>query len=163
MASLDDIIEALQTRNAIIKKRNDTQKAFNLMEAFKTESAPPGSAAYELGKYLTEKAISDQIDLDAAFTSSGGITGRYRPGPGQSADQIALENLLTNAPNAFTEQQNLSYSLPADALEKIAKQNLIQKALLDIDPVAQSIANPSSKSSELDLLGALKSVFTSQE
>jgi len=163
MASLDDIIEALQARNSIIKKRNYAQKAYGLMKAFETESVPPGSAAYEIGKYLTEKAIAEQIDLNAAFTSMGGITGSYKPGVGQSADQIALENLLTNAPNAFAEQEGLSYSLPAAILDKIGKKNLIEKALLDIDPVAQSIANPRPKLSDIDLLGALKSVFTSEE
>jgi hypothetical protein len=161
MASLDDIIEALQTRNSIIKKRNAAQKAYGLMKAFETESAPPGSAAYEIGKYLTEKAMADQIDLNTAFSSMGGITGSYQAG--SSFDQIALENLLTNAPNAFAGQEGLSYSLPAEALNKIAKQSLLEKALLDIDPVAQSIANPRPKLSELDLLGALKSVFTSEE
>lgn len=142
MASLDDLLLALTERYTVVKKQNELQKAYSLLNAYLNKSAPEGTAGYEYGKLLYDTAKTNQIDLNEALLNSGGITGSYRPGIGQSADQIALINALFSGETKFPE--NVSYKLPTDILDSIAKQSLIDRALLDIDPIANAIVNPSN-------------------
>lgn len=154
MASLDDILTALQARAAILKKQNDAQKAYNIIDAYLSNKAPEGTAAFEYGKLLSNEAEKQKIDLNEALMGSGGLTGRYRSGIGQSKDQIALINLLSGE---IPLPENVSYNLPIDILTNVVKSNLIDRALLDIDPVANAIVNPSNDS---DFSGSLKAALS---
>jgi len=158
MASLDDLLLALNERYNVVKKQNEIQKAFSLLDAYLNKSAPEGTAAYEYGKLLYDTAKINKIDLNEALQSSGGLTGSYRPGIGQSANQIALINALFSGETALPE--SVSYKLPTNILESVVKQNLIDRALLDIDPIANAIVNPSNSG---NLRESLKQTFLKPE
>lgn len=155
MASLDDIITALQARAAILKKQNEAQKTYAILDAYLNNRSPEGTAAFEYGKLLSNEAKNRKIDLNEALLNSGGLTGSYSPGIGQSSDQIALHNLLFSGEMQLP--QDVNYNLPSDILNQVIKNNLLERALLDIDPIANAMINPTNDS---DFSGSLKAALS---
>ena len=140
MASLDDILTALQARAEYLRKKDPADKVLRLVNQYKENKSPEGSAAYEYGKLMNEQIAKQKIDLN--FIQDY-IRIMNQPGSGYSPDLIKLGNLWD--PSELNASENLTYNLPNDILKKVTNDLLLQ-ALIDTDPVANAMINPTNDS-----------------
>ena len=159
MASLDDILIALQARAEYLRKKDAADKVLRLVNQYKENKSSEGSAAYEYGKFMNEQIAKQKIDLPLIQDY---LPLQRRPGIGYSPDLIKLGNLWDSS--ELHALENVTYNLPSDILKKVTNDLLLQ-ALLDTDPIANAMINPSNDSdfrSSLQRALSEKSAFGSQ-